>query len=114
GAWAAATNCGTGWVRRRTVFRVQTPVTDRQFLESLTWSRGKHAYKFGGEYRLGANDERRDRGSSGNLTFSPLITSNPGAPGTGNALPSFLLGEGNAASVDSTHLLQRRPPCHAF
>ena len=43
------------------------------------WSRGKHAYKFGVEYRAGANDEVRDRGSSGILTFSPLITSNLGA-----------------------------------
>jgi len=44
--------------------RVQTPITDRQLLESLSWFRGTHAFKFGGEVRAGANDEIRDRGSS--------------------------------------------------
>jgi hypothetical protein len=107
-ASAATTNFGTASLSSPTVFRLQTPITDRQFLESMTWSRGKHAYKFGGEYRLGANDERRDRGSSGNLTFSPLITSNLGAAGTGNALASFLLGEVNAASVQASDLIQTR------
>ena len=47
---------------------------------------GRHAFKFGGEFRAGANDEIRDRGSSGSLTFTPLITSNLGAANTGNAL----------------------------
>ena len=30
-----------------TVSRFQTPITDRQVLESLSWSRGTHAYEFG-------------------------------------------------------------------
>jgi hypothetical protein len=113
-ASAATTNFGTASLSSPTVFRVQTPITDRQFLESLTWSRGRHAYKFGGEYRLGANSESRDRGSSGNLTFSPLMTSNLGAAGTGNALASFLLGEVNAASVQASDLIQSRASYAAF
>ena len=64
--------------------------------------------KFGAEFRAGANDEIRDRGSSGSFTFTPLITSNSGAPDTGNALASFLLGEVNAASVRLSDLLQTR------
>jgi hypothetical protein len=90
------------------VARFQTPILDRQVLESLTWSRGTHAYKFGGEFRAGANDEIRDRGSSGNLTFTPLITSKAGAANTGNALASLLLGEVNAGSVQISNLLQTR------
>ena len=90
------------------VARVQTPILDRQVLDSLSWSRGTHAYKFGVELRAGANDEVRDRGSSGSFTFTPLITSNLGAPNTGNALASFLLGEVNAASVQVSDLLQTR------
>ncbi len=107
-ASAATTNFGTASLSSPTVLRIQTPIKDTQILESLTWSRGKHAFKFGGEYRFGANDEERDRGSSGNLTFSPLITSNLGAAGTGNALASFLLGEVNSANVQASDLIQTR------
>jgi hypothetical protein len=60
------------------------------------------------------NDEVRDRGSSGNLTFSPLMTSNLGAADTGNALASFMLGEVNAASVQISDLIQSRASYLAF
>ncbi|MEN3336806.1 MAG: hypothetical protein V7647_482 [Acidobacteriota bacterium] len=90
------------------VSRFQTPILDRQVLESLSWFTGRHALKFGAEFRAGANDEVRDRGSSGNLSFSPLITSNLGAANTGNALASFLLGEVNAGSVQISDLIQTR------
>jgi TonB-dependent receptor-like protein len=107
-ASAATTNFGTASLSSPTVSRFQTPIKDTQFLESLTWSRGKHAYKFGGEYRLGSNAENRDRGSSGNLTFSPLITSNLGAAGTGNALAAFLLGEVNSAGIQASDVIHTR------
>ena len=113
-ASAATTNFGTASLGSPTVARVQTPITDTQLLDSITWSRGNHAYKFGGEYRVGANDETRDRGSSGNLTFSPLITSNLGAANTGNALAAFLLGEVNSASVQFSDLIQSRASYAAF
>jgi len=90
------------------VARFQTPILDRQILESLSWIKGKHAWKFGAEYRAGANDESRDRGSAGNFTLSPLITRLPGVAGTGNALASFLLGEVNAASIQISDKIQTR------
>jgi hypothetical protein len=90
------------------VSRLQTPILDTQVLDALSVSRGRHAYKFGFEFRAGANDEVRDRGSSGILTFSPLITSNVGAANTGNALAAFMLGEVNAASVQLSDLIQSR------
>jgi len=96
------------------VSRFQTPITDRQIIDALTWSRGTHAYKFGGEFRTGVNDEVRDRGSSGSLTFSPLITSNRGAANTGSALASFMLGEVNAGSVQISDLIQTRASYLAF
>ena len=77
-------------------------------VDSLTLARGRHAYKFGVEFRAGANDERRDRGSSGILTFSPLMTSHLGAPNTGNALAAFMIGEVNAGSVQVSDLIQSR------
>ena len=67
-------NTGAALGNPTAVYRLQTPIVDQQFLESLSWSRGKHAWKFGAEYRAGANDEIRDRGSAGNFTISPLIT----------------------------------------
>ena len=90
------------------VSRAQTPILDRQVLDALSWFRGKHAFKFGGEYRAGANDEVRDRGSAGNFTISPLITGLPGVAGTGNALAGLLLGEVNAASVQVSDKIQSR------
>jgi hypothetical protein len=91
------------------VYRLQTPIIDQQFLESLSWFHGKHAVKFGAEYRLGANDEIRDRGSAGNFTISPLITDLPGfSATTGNSLASFLLGEVNAASIQVSDKIPSR------
>jgi hypothetical protein len=73
------------------VARRQTPITDTQVLDSLSWFGGRQAVKFGVEARRGANTETRDRGSAGSFTTSPLLT--------GNALASFLLGEVSAASI---------------
>jgi Carboxypeptidase regulatory-like domain len=96
------------------VYRFQTPILDRQILDSLSWFHGKHAFKFGTEFRAGANDEIRDRGSAGNFTISPLITDLPGVSGTGNALASFLLGEVNAASVQVSDKIPSRASYLAF
>ncbi len=96
------------------VARFQTPILDRQILNALSWYKGKHAWKFGGEFRAGANDEIRDRGSAGNFTLSPLITRLPGVAGTGNALASFLLGEVNAASIQASDKIQTRASYLAF
>ncbi|MBI2816241.1 MAG: carboxypeptidase regulatory-like domain-containing protein [Acidobacteria bacterium] len=96
------------------VFRFQTPIIDKQVIDSISWSHGKHAWKFGGELRLGANNEIRDRGSAGDLTISPLITGIPGVPNTGNALASFLLGEVNAGSVQVSDKIPSRASYLAF
>lgn len=96
------------------VSRTQTPITDLQFLESVSWFRGAHGLKFGVEYRGGGNAEIRDRGSSGSLMFSPLFTSNLGAPGTGNALATLLLGEVNAGTVQISDRITTRASYFAF
>ncbi len=81
------------------VGRIQTPIQDTQFQEAISYFRGRHALKFGGEARFGANNEIRDRSSSGSFGITPLITGKPGTSGTGNSMASFLLGEVNSASV---------------
>ncbi len=91
------------------VSRFQTPIEDTQVLDAVSWFRGKHAGKFGGEYRRGFNNESRDRSSSGSFTFNSLITSKPGASNTGNSLASFLLGLVNAANVQVSDVI----PSHA-
>ncbi len=96
------------------VFRFQTPIVDQQIQDSIAWSHGKHAMKFGVEFRAGANDEIRDRGSAGVFAISPLITSLPGVSETGNALASFLLGEVNAASILVSDKIRTRASYWAF
>lgn len=113
-AFPAFTIPGYTALSSATVSRRQTPIVDRQVIESVSWTKGRHAFKFGGEFRGGANDEIRDRGSSGSLAFTPLITSNLGAAETGNALASFLLGEVNAGSVQISDLIQSRASYWAF
>ena len=88
-------NTGAALGNPTMVYRFQTPILDQQFLEALSLDRGPPRVQVRAEYRSGANDEIRDRGSAGNFTFSPLITDFPGSSSTtGNSLASFLLGRG--------------------
>jgi hypothetical protein len=108
-------NTGAALGNPTAVYRFQTPITDQQYQEAFSWFRGRHALKFGGEYRKGANDEIRDRGSAGNFTISPLITDLPGSSSTtGNALASFLLGQVNAASIQVSDKIPSRASYMAF
>jgi len=88
------------------VGRFQTPILDRQILDSVSWQRGRHAIKFGGEFRAGANDEIRDRSSAGSFSFSPLITGFNGSGG--NGLASFLLGQVNTAAIQVSDKIRSR------
>ena len=88
------------------VARFQTPILDQQILDSVSWQRGRHAIKFGGEYRWAGNDEIRDRSSAGNFTFSPLITGFNGSGG--NGLASFLLGQVNTAAIQVSDKIRSR------
>ncbi len=114
-AFPAFTIPGLRVAQQRDRRRFQTPILDQQILESLSWFTGRHALQVRRRSSAPArNDEIRDRGSSGNLTFTPLITSNLGAANTGNALASFLLGEVNAGSVQISDLIQTRASYCAF
>ncbi|MEQ1948519.1 MAG: carboxypeptidase regulatory-like domain-containing protein [Bryobacteraceae bacterium] len=94
------------------VARFQTPILDKQIIDAVTWQHGRHAFKFGGEFRAGANDEIRDRSSAGAFTFSPLIT---GFNGTGgNGLASFLLGQTNSAAIQVSDKIPSRASYFGF
>lgn len=84
----------------RAPFRLNNrPSDDVQYQESLSWFQGKHALKFGGEFRRGYFNDNNDLSSSGQFSFTPAITGQPGVANTGNALSSFLLGEVNNANT---------------
>ena len=76
-------------------------------IASVTYIRGNHTYKMGGEFRLDSWTDRNTRGSQGILNFSASETSYPALQGrsltgvNGFAYASFLLGLVNNASVNA-------------
>ncbi|PYT30882.1 MAG: hypothetical protein DMG57_06990, partial [Acidobacteria bacterium] len=66
----------------------------------VTWVRGRHTIKIGGEFRaLGQNIHNGGNGS-GTFSFDPSQTGLPTVSGSGNAMASFLLGAVNNASIN--------------
>ncbi len=65
-----------------------------QFIDNLSWTRGKHTFKFGGEFR---NDVYRQVGNQfarSQLSYQRNATRNPGVTGiTGDSFADFLLGQ---------------------
>ncbi|MBI3210572.1 MAG: TonB-dependent receptor [Candidatus Solibacter usitatus] len=80
-------------------FRFSSPLLDFQIQNAVSWFRGKHAVKIGVESRLGIFHDDTDTSSSGNFSFTPLLTALPNVANTGVAFATFLLGEANAASI---------------
>jgi hypothetical protein len=72
-----------------------------QLSDTLSWLTGRHALKFGGDYRhitsTLTNPQTQPRGRFG---FGSQYTSNAGAGGTGDAFASFLLGFPNQIDRD--------------
>jgi hypothetical protein len=63
-----------------------------QFTDSLSWTRGAHAMKFGGEYRYKSNYGAAASNSRGAFTFSGQFTSRTPGTGAGSAIADLLLG----------------------
>ncbi len=80
-------------------YRFSSPLLDYQLQDAVSWFRGKHALKIGMEARWGIFNDDTDTSSSGNFSFTPLLTALPGVANTGNAFATFLLGEANGASI---------------
>jgi hypothetical protein len=66
--------------------------------DQLSWVKGKHQMRFGGEYRQAQLDEFYHRHATGSFTFdgSQVVA---GATGRVNALADFLAGKTSAASI---------------
>jgi len=94
--------------------RNNRPSDDMQYQNSLSWFHGKHAWKFGGEFRRGYFNDDRDLSSSGQFGFTPLMTGQPGIANSGNAFASFLLGEVNSAGTQRPDVINSRSAYWAF
>ncbi len=94
--------------------RIQTPITDTHLVNAISWFRGRHSFKLGGEVRLGRNVDEFDPAISGLLSFAPQGTALPGVANSGNSLASLLLGFPQSANVRDTDLLDRRTRYYAL
>ncbi len=99
---------GSQGTANSSIARIQTPIRDTQFQDSISKFTGKHAFKAGVEYRFGYNNESNDLSSSGNLEFNRLITDFRGSANTGEAYASFLIGAANSASLSKTDVITSR------
>jgi len=100
---AGFVNLGAG-----TQERIQTPIHDTHLVDTLSWFRGKHAWKLGGEVRLARNVDDLNSAVSGQFGFGPQPTALPNVANTGLSIASLLLGVPNSGSVLDSDLLDRR------
>jgi hypothetical protein len=66
--------------------------------DTLSWVRGRHTYKFGGEFRVQQFNSHGDYGVPA-FIFDPAQTAGSFGPTAGFGFASFLLGDVNQASV---------------
>ena len=64
-----------------------------QFLNNISWIRGKHTFRFGGEFRRDQYNQVGNQFARGQLTFQPHATQNPLTKTGGDTFADFLLGE---------------------
>ncbi len=61
-------------------------------LDNLTWIKGKHTIKIGGETQIHEDNYRNFGSGGGDFFFSSLETGLPGVANSGNSFASYLLG----------------------
>jgi hypothetical protein len=87
--------------------RAQFPIEQYQIVNNLSWIRGRHAFKFGGEFRPSMNYETNKPTASGSFTFSPLGTGLPGTAASGLGMASLLTGFVQGFNTRETEVLDR-------
>jgi hypothetical protein len=78
------------------------------FADDLTWIRGKHTFKAGGQYQLNHYNGLGRQCVSGCVGFSYQETGVPGGSDPnagGNAFASFLLGQADSAQIDTVRFI---------
>jgi hypothetical protein len=71
-----------------------------EIADTVSWLRGRHAFKFGTDFRIFRLDVIQPPSPTGSFTFSTLFTDLNGVTGTGNVLASFLTGAAQSFSID--------------
>ena len=79
-----------------------------QIYDAVSYNRGKHSFKFGGEFRGERLNVLQPPSPTGQFTFNQILTNSTGATGaptsaaslTGNAVASFLLGQVQNFAID--------------
>lgn len=99
---AGFSNLGSGAQERR-----QYPIRQWQWVDNFSWTRGRHALKFGAEVRRSRNYEINLSTASGVFNFSTQPTGLPGNSATGNGLATLLLGFPTLFSATQTEVIDR-------
>jgi hypothetical protein len=82
---------------------------------NLTWSRGRHAMKFGTEVRFEQFTIYQPAAPRGTMGFGNDFTDNPAAPGTGGeSFATFLLGIPDSGSINNLHNVDYRRRIYSF
>jgi hypothetical protein len=87
--------------------RRQLPIEQMQFVDNVSWVRGKNSFKFGAEVRPSRNYEANLPTASGAFTFGTTPTGQPGSAATGLGFASLLLGFPTAFAARQTETLDR-------
>ena len=72
----------------------------REIADSLSWVKGRHAFKFGADLRWERLNVIQPASPTGSFTFSNLFTDLPTVSNTGAPFASFLLGQVQQFSID--------------
>ena len=88
--------------------RQQYPIQQYQFVNNMSWIRGKQAIKFGGEIRPSMNYEINRPSASGRYVFSRAFSGAVGNAFSGNGFATMLLGTPTTFETRETDLLDRR------
>jgi hypothetical protein len=72
-----------------------------QFTDNVSWTRGNHGLKFGGDLRLRSNFAGTSNIGRGSFTFNGQFTSRTPGTGIGSALADLLLGLTSSAQLST-------------
>ncbi len=71
-----------------------------QYDDAVSWQKGRHSFKFGGEFRAGQFNLGILTGSAGQFNFTQGPTSSPADTNSGFGFASFYLGAASNAYID--------------
>jgi len=97
--FSPANYAGAGDSRSLPIFRRENTF---QYVDNVTYTRGQHTLKFGGDITRRQITEYQTNRGNGRFNFSPAFTNLPGVGSTGDSMASFLLGYPTLIEQDFT------------